>query len=107
MPPGSPIADSPAPSTGSSASGHVRKYAHIQPYLRTRPLAVPRRARAAIRPIEPDAMHRSRLVQQVINKVMTHGKKSIAEQSVYDSLAIVAERTGRPPVEVLDEAIKA
>ena len=52
-------------------------------------------------------MHRSRLVQQVINKVMSHGKKSIAERSVYDSLAIVGERTGRPPVEVLDEAIKA
>src|SRR5213083_870210 len=52
-------------------------------------------------------MHRSRLVQQVINKVMTDGKKSVAEQSVYDSLAIVGERTGRPPVEVLDEAIKA
>jgi len=51
-------------------------------------------------------MHRSRLVQQVINKVMTAGKKSIAEQSVYDALAIVGERSGRPPVEVLDEAIK-
>ena len=51
-------------------------------------------------------MHRSRLVQQVINKVMTGGKKSIAEQTVYHSLAVVGERTGRPPVEVLDEAIK-
>ena len=51
-------------------------------------------------------MHRSRLVQQVINKVMTAGKKSIAEQTVYDCLAIVGERTSRPPVEVLDEAIK-
>ena len=45
-------------------------------------------------------------MQQVINKVMTAGKKSIAERAVYDSLAIVGERTGRPPVEVLDEAIK-
>src|SRR5213083_1866547 len=52
-------------------------------------------------------MHRSRLVQQVINKVMTDGKKSVAAQCVYESLAIVGERTGRPPVEVLDEAIKA
>jgi small subunit ribosomal protein S7 len=51
-------------------------------------------------------MHRSRLVQQVINKVMTQGKKSIAERIVYDALAIVGERTGRPPVEVLDDAIK-
>jgi small subunit ribosomal protein S7 len=45
-------------------------------------------------------------VQQVINKVMTDGKKSLAEQITYDALAIVGERTGRPPVDVLDEAIK-
>jgi small subunit ribosomal protein S7 len=67
---------------------------------------VPRRARASIRPVEPDAQHRSRLVQQVINKVMSDGKKSLAERIVYDALAIVGERTGRPPVDVLDDAIK-
>jgi small subunit ribosomal protein S7 len=67
---------------------------------------MPRRARAAIRPTEQDSQFRSRLVQQVINKVMVHGKKSRAEQIVYDALAIVGERTGRPPVEVLDESVK-
>jgi small subunit ribosomal protein S7 len=67
---------------------------------------MPRRARAAIRPVEPDATHRNRLVQQVINKVMLDGKKSTAETIVYDALAIVGERTGRPPVEVLEESIK-
>src|ERR687888_1746801 len=67
---------------------------------------MPRRARAPIRPVEPDAMHRSRLVQQVINKVMSDGKKSLAERIVYDALAVIGERSGRPPVEVLDEAIK-
>jgi len=67
---------------------------------------MPRRARAAIRPVEPDARHHSRLVQQLVNKVMQGGKKSRAEQITYDALAIVGERTGRPPVEVLDEAVK-
>ena len=67
---------------------------------------MPRRARAAIRPIEADSVHRSRLVQQIINKVMQDGKKSTSEQITYDALAIVGERTGRPPVEVLEEAIK-
>ena len=67
---------------------------------------MPRRARAAVRPVEADAQHRSRLVQQVINKVMLDGKKSVAEQITYDALALVGERTGRAPVEVLDEAIK-
>jgi len=67
---------------------------------------MPRRARAAIRTIEPDSQQRSRLVQQVINKVMLDGKKSLAERLTYDALAIVGERSGRAPVEVLEEAIK-
>ena len=67
---------------------------------------MPRRAAAGVRPIEPDPVHRSKLVQQVINRVMLDGKKSTAERIVYDALAILSERTGRPPVDVLDEAIK-
>ncbi len=67
---------------------------------------MPRRAKAQIRPIEPDARHRSRLVQQLINKVMVDGKKSRAEQIAYDALAIVGERSGGDPVEALEEAIK-
>jgi small subunit ribosomal protein S7 len=67
---------------------------------------MPRRAAAQIRPIEPDAVHRSRLVQQVINKVMLDGKKSTAEKIMYDALAIIAERTGKDPLEVLEASIK-
>ena len=54
----------------------------------------------------PDPVHRSRLVQQVINKVMLDGKKSTAERIVYDALAILAEKTGKDPVEALEESIK-
>jgi small subunit ribosomal protein S7 len=68
---------------------------------------MPRRAAAQIRLIEPDPVHRSKAVQQLINKVMLDGKKSLAERVVYDSLAILGERTGRPPVEVLDDALRA
>jgi small subunit ribosomal protein S7 len=67
---------------------------------------MPRRSAAQIRPVEPDARHRNRLVQQLINKVMSHGKKSLAERLVYDSLAIVGERGGEDPVEALEAAIK-
>jgi small subunit ribosomal protein S7 len=67
---------------------------------------MPRRAAAQIRPVEPDAIHRSRLVQQVINKVMLDGKKSTAEQIVYDALAIIGERSGKDPVESLESSIK-
>ena len=67
---------------------------------------MPRRAAATVRKIEPDAVHRSRLVQQVINKVMLDGKKSTAERIVYDALAIISERTGKEPVEALENSIK-
>jgi small subunit ribosomal protein S7 len=68
---------------------------------------MPRRSAATLRPIEPDPMLRSRVVQQVINKVMLDGKKSTAEKIVYDALAIMGERTGKDPVEQLELSIKA
>ncbi len=68
---------------------------------------MPRRAAAQIRPVEPDSIHRSKLVQQVINKVMLDGKKSTAERIVYDALALIGERSESDPIETLDNAIKA
>ncbi len=67
---------------------------------------MPRRAQAQIRPLEPDSLYKNRLVQQVINKVMKDGKKSLAEEITYDALAMVGERTGGNPVEELEGAIK-
>jgi small subunit ribosomal protein S7 len=67
---------------------------------------MPRRAAAQIRPIEPDAVLRSRLVQQVVNKVMLDGKKSVAEKIVYDALAIIGERSGKDSLEILEASIK-
>ena len=68
---------------------------------------MPRRAAAQIRPVEADPIHRSKLVQQVINKVMLDGKKSIAERIVYDALAILAERGPQEPIESLEMSIRA
>ncbi|MGN6372810.1 MAG: 30S ribosomal protein S7 [Solirubrobacteraceae bacterium] len=68
---------------------------------------MPRRAAAQVRPLEPDPIHRSKLVQQVINKVMLDGKKSTAERIVYDALAILGERTGGDPIEQLETSIKS
>jgi small subunit ribosomal protein S7 len=68
---------------------------------------VPRRAAAQVRKVEPDSVYRNRMVQQVINKVMLDGKKSVAEKIVYDALAILGERSGNDPVEQLEEGIKA
>jgi small subunit ribosomal protein S7 len=68
---------------------------------------MPRRAAAGRRPIESDALHNSKLVQQVINKVMLDGKKSTAEKIVYDALETLSRRTNAEPVEALENSIKA
>jgi small subunit ribosomal protein S7 len=67
---------------------------------------VPRRAEIQVRPVEPDAVYTSPLVTQVINKVMSRGKKSVAEKIVYDALEQIGTKTGKPPVEVLEQAVK-
>ena len=68
---------------------------------------MPRRAEIQPRPVAPDSVYESELVSQVVNRVMLHGKKSLAERVVYDALAIVGERSGQPPVEVLEQAVKS
>ena len=67
---------------------------------------MPRRAEVQIRTPEPDPVYNSRLVSQVVNRIMLDGKKSNAERIVYKALDRVGERTGKPPVEVLEQAIK-
>ncbi len=68
---------------------------------------MPRRGTITRREIVPDPVCNSKLVTQVINKVLLDGKKSTAEQIVYDALDIVREKTGREPVDVLQDAIQA
>jgi len=67
---------------------------------------MPRRAEVQVRPVEPDPVYNSQLVTQVINKVMSHGKKSTAETIVYGALDRISEKTGKPAVEVLEQAVK-
>ena len=67
---------------------------------------MPRRAEIPVRPVAPDPVYNSQLVTQVINKVMTRGKKASAEQIVYGALDRVGAKTGKPPIEVLEQAVK-
>jgi small subunit ribosomal protein S7 len=67
---------------------------------------MPRRAEVTVREPQADPVYSSKLVSQIINKVMLDGKKSNAERIVYSALDRVGERTGRPPVEVLEQAVK-
>lgn len=68
---------------------------------------MPRRAAAQVRPLDADPIYHSKLVQQIINKVMLDGEKSTAERIVYDALALIGEKSDREPLETLETAIKA
>ncbi len=66
---------------------------------------MPRKGPAPRRELLPDPVYRSALVTQVVNKVLTRGKRSLAERIVYDALTVVAEKTGGDPVATLKRAL--
>ena len=67
---------------------------------------MPRKGPAEKRHITPDPIYRSLLVSQITNKVMLHGKRSLAEKIVYDALKIVEEKSGAEPIATLKRAIE-
>nr|MDQ3569965.1 30S ribosomal protein S7 [Actinomycetota bacterium] len=54
----------------------------------------------------PDPIYRSVQVTQLVNKVLSEGKRTLAERIVYDSLEIVKDKTGSEPVGTLKRAIE-
>ena len=66
---------------------------------------MPRKGPAPRRELAPDPVHNSLVVTQLINKVMLHGKRSIAEKIVYDAMGIVAAKTGDDPLETVKRAV--
>jgi small subunit ribosomal protein S7 len=67
---------------------------------------MPRNGPAARRDLAPDPVYRSVLVTQVTNKVLSRGKRTIAERIVYTALDTVKERTDSDPVAVLKRAVE-
>jgi len=67
---------------------------------------MPRRVRVITRPIPTDAKYDSEIVARLINKIMTRGKKSVAEGIVYDALDIIEQQGAKEPVSVLEQAVR-
>jgi small subunit ribosomal protein S7 len=66
---------------------------------------MPRKGPAERRKLSPDPVYRSLLVTQIVNKVMLHGKRTVAEKIVYDAMKIVEEKTGSEPLSTLKRAV--
>ena len=67
---------------------------------------MPRSGPAPRRDLLPDPVFRSVLVTQFVNKVLTRGKRTLAERLVYDALETVKVKTGGDPVTVLKKAVE-
>ncbi|MEM1366450.1 MAG: 30S ribosomal protein S7 [Cyanobacteria bacterium P01_H01_bin.15] len=65
-----------------------------------------RRSTRKARPIPPDSLYQSRLISMTIRRIMTRGKKSLAQGIVYGALDLVKERTGNDPVETFETAVR-
>jgi small subunit ribosomal protein S7 len=66
---------------------------------------MPRKGPAPRRKLTSDPKHDSVLVTQLINKVMLHGKRSLAERIVYDAFDHMQQRTGADPVQTFRRAL--
>ncbi|MCG0238210.1 MAG: 30S ribosomal protein S7 [Firmicutes bacterium] len=67
---------------------------------------MPRRGPVPRRQIPPDPIYNSELVARLINKVMKDGKKSLAQYIVYNAFELIAQKTGKDPLEVFEQAVK-
>ena len=67
---------------------------------------MPRKGPAPRRELVADPIHKSVLVTQLINKVMLHGKRTIAEKIVYDAMDIIQGRLD-PDEQAIDTVKRA
>ncbi len=66
---------------------------------------MPRKGHVQKRDVLADPMYNSKVVTKLINNVMLDGKKGVAQKIVYGAFARIEEKTGKPALEVFDEAL--
>jgi small subunit ribosomal protein S7 len=64
-----------------------------------------RKGPAPRRELMPDPVYKSLVVTQLVNKILSRGKRSLAEHIVYDALEVVREKGGGDPIATLKKAL--
>jgi small subunit ribosomal protein S7 len=67
---------------------------------------MPRRRRAVVREIVPDAVYNSTLVEKFVNSMMWQGKKTTAQGIFYSAMDKLKERTGDDPLKAFKKAVE-
>ena len=65
-----------------------------------------RKRRAIKRDVLPDPIYNSKVVTKLINQIMQDGKKGTAQKILYEAFEIVAKETGKPALDVYNEALE-
>jgi small subunit ribosomal protein S7 len=65
-----------------------------------------RRNTSKKRVIAPDPLYNSRLVSMLTVRILKHGKKSLAQQIIYEALDIIKSKVSAEPLEILEKAVR-
>ncbi|MQN01900.1 MAG: 30S ribosomal protein S7 [Lachnospiraceae bacterium] len=66
---------------------------------------MPRKGHFEKRDVLADPIYNSKIVTKLINNIMLDGKKGVAQKIVYGAFEKVADKTGKPALEVFEEAM--
>ena len=66
---------------------------------------MPRKGHTQKRDVLADPLYNNKVVTKLINNIMLDGKKGVAQKIVYGAFAKVEAKTGKPAVEVFEEAM--
>ena len=66
---------------------------------------MPRKGHTQTRDVLADPMYNNKVVTKLINNIMLDGKKGVAQKIVYGAFARMEEKSGKPAIEVFEEAM--
>ena len=66
---------------------------------------MPRKGHTQKRDVLADPLYNNKVVTKLINNIMLDGKKGVAQKIVYGAFTKVEEKTGKPAIEVFEEAM--
>jgi len=66
---------------------------------------MPRRGFIPKREVLPDPVHGTTIVTKLINQIMLDGKRGVAQSVCYKAFGLVAQRSGKEPLEVFNAAL--
>ena len=66
---------------------------------------MPRKGHTQKRDVLADPIYGNKIVTKLINQIMLDGKRGVAQKIVYGAFDEVAEKTGKPAMEVFEQAM--